>query len=1034
MKNKPITFLFISTILTLFKIIELYSMDMPGMPKAPASNAMDSAPGMEAPSPDKMSKTEKMDSDPEMNMPGMESPEQPSMPMPGMESPPGGMPGMPMSGTEKTAPPSDKMPGMGSPPSNMTGMEEATDAPGMPMPGGEEEETQPTVVTQTQPSTSVVRVGIPSEEITPVPAEVAMGPAVELPTAPEIPPKEPEKEESEEKKDIYLNFENTDLLSFINYMSELKKINLIPDKALEGAKISLTIRDPLTLAGAWKVFLTVLEMAGFSIIKVGEVYKIIPKDQKLLQPLPAYINIPYQTLPDSDETIRYVVFLQNIQVGEIKGLLEGMLSATHSVVDYAEVNGLIITDKCYNIKAAMKVINELDQTGLQESVVVMRLKQANAVDVKTLLESLIRKDEGSPLARLLGRQAETSLEYFSPSTRIIAEERSNSLILMGNQKSIQKIEDFITKHLDSELKGTESPLHIYELQHTDASQIKDILETVTDVSTVQTAGKYGAVRGGVKYFKGMKFQVDKDGNRLIVQTTDKQDWKLLKKTIADLDKPQPQVAIETLLVTVDMTDNKELGGRIRNKENQIGGGVNFQSAGLGKETITTSDPVSLLGNLIESFASAKGVTAITLGKGTNIWAIFRALKEQTNTSIMSQPFLTVANKTKASINVGETRRVVSETSSDATAYTSVTASTKIELTPQINLDGVIRFDMNVIIKDFLANNIDTEEKNLTTNVTVANGQVLVLGGFVKTKVTESQNKTPVLGDIPVLGWLFKQKKRSISKTYIFVFMSPTIIKPRTDPGVNLYTRMKLHDARDKIEESVETKRINDPIHNWFFNPKGEDYSHKVTDFANARYQPTTVDIRNDPYYRVHTEEYKPKEIEAEVLIPEDGFEEESTETLAEDQELIKRREKLKEMLSIQPIIKEKKDVTVDTSKRKQFKDFIANKPTQHEAKENQAELTSTQKEQFKKLLSSQPMVNNKQPEIQSTPKRSLPKEQFKKLLTPLSTVASNKKLNEPTLPQKPLNQRTKVKQGIDFDQLNNMKSRQANKRRKRGLA
>ena len=80
-------------------------------------------------------------------------------------------------------------------------------------------------------------------------------------------------------------------------------------------------------------------------------------------------------------------------------------------------------------------------------------------------------------------------------------------------------------------------------------------------------------------------------------------------------------------------------------------------------------------------------------------------------------------------------------------------------------------------------------------------------------------------------------------------MSPTIIKPRSTPGMQLYTKMKLHQATDDIEDTVETKCIMDPIHNWFFNPEKENYSHKVIDFANARYQPTTVDIRNDPYYR-----------------------------------------------------------------------------------------------------------------------------------------------------------------------------------------
>ena len=736
---------------------------------------------------------------------------------------------------------------------------------------------------------------------------------------------EDEKEDKEEKKDIYLNFEDTELSNFINYIGELKKINLIPSRALENVKISLTVRDPLTVDGAWKIFLTVLEMAGFSIIKVGEVYKVIPKAEKLTQPLPSYINVPFETLPDSDINIRYVVFLQNIQVAEIRGLLESMLSPQRSVIDYPEVNGMIITDKSFNIKAAMRVIQELDKTGLQETVTVMHLKNANANDVKTLFETLIKKPEGSPIARLLGKQAESNLEYFSPTTRIIAEERSNSLILMGNQQSIKKIEDFIIEHLDSELKGTETPLHIYELQHTDAEQIKEILETVTDVSAVAQAGKYGAVRGGVKYFKAMKFQADKDGNRIIVSTTDNQDWKLIKKTIEDLDKPQPQVAVETLIVTVDLGDTKQLGGRIRNKkEGQIGKGIDFQSTGIGNTTLG-SDPTSLLGNLISSLVTGQGASILTFGKGTNIWGIFEALQQQTNTSILAQPFLTITNKKKASITVGTKKRIEAEVINayDQKSYKDTEANTKIDLTPQINLDGVIRFDIGITINEFTdAAGKDQQTKNLVSNATVANGQVLVLGGFVKTKVTEQLQKTPLLGDIPVLGWLFKNKTRVITKSYVFIFMSPTIIKPRTQPGSNLYTRMKLHDAKNNIDESVETKKINDPLHNWFFNPEGENYTHKVDDFANARYQPTTVDIKNDPYYRVQTEKEKGIEETTENKIKDIKIE----SSLFDEKIIDQQREKFKELISSQPITPQK-SIASESQKRDQLKQLLTSKPT-----------------------------------------------------------------------------------------------------------
>ncbi len=667
--------------------------------------------------------------------------------------------------------------------------------------------------------------------------------------------------QDDEKKNIYLNFENTDLANFIDYIAELKKLNILLDKSIEGSKISLTIRDPLSVTGAWNVFITVLEMSGFSIVKTGLVHKVVPKDKKIQQPLPAFINTPYEKLPDNDLTIRYVFFLSNIPTTDVQPLLESMLSQPNAIYENKEMNAFVITDKALNIRSAVKLLHELDSMGTPENVTVMRLKRINAADAKTLLDALIQKPDTNPLARLLGKTTEGSTEYFSATTRVIAEERSNSLILLGTKKSVDKVIDFISNHIDTDLKAAKSPLHIYELQHIDAAQVMEILKLVTaqpDSATGQVAGKYGAIRGGVKYFKSMTFNIDKDGNRLIANCPDPQDWELVKKTIIDLDKPQPQVAIESMIVSINASEINQLGGAVRNKKHgQLGKNIDFQSASISGKLSLEGDensPVSLLGNMLGQLTSATGATVLSFGKNT-IWGALRALKTQDNSSVLSQPFITVANKTKGTITVGESKRVSYENtgSGDPSApqsFKDVKATTSVEITPQINLDGIIRMKINIVIEDFLDLSGDNiSNQTLASKVTVADGQVLALGGFIKTSVAESKDETPLLGKIPLIGWFFKNQNRTILKQYIFVFLAPTIVKPRETPGMNLYTKMKLHEATASVEDAVETKRTIDPVHNWYFNAEKENYSHKVIDFANARYQPTTVDIKNDSFYR-----------------------------------------------------------------------------------------------------------------------------------------------------------------------------------------
>lgn len=722
-------------------------------------------------------------------------------------------------------------------------------------------------------------------------APQAQFPTQNLPTLPGTPqptatvadkkPAEQSESEDKNKKDIYLNFENSDLASFVNYMAERKNMNLITDATLDAAKISLTIREPLSLEGAWNIFLTILDTAGFAIVQAGDVWKVQPKDKKFTQPLPSYVNVPADNIPDNDITIRYVFFLTNIQVADIQPVLESMLSQPNVLVPLPQLNAFVITDKSLNIKSAVKLIQELDQQGLPEEVTVLHLKRANAVDVKALLDALIVSKEVNPIARLLGKVTEGTTSYFSPSTHVVPEERTNSLILLGKKESNDKIIDFITNQIDTELIATKSPLHIYELQYADATAVMDILKTVTappESATGQQASKYGSIRGGVKYFKAMNFKVDKDGNRLIVSSTDEQDWALLEKTIADLDKPQPQVAIETLIVLVSVADTKELGGAMRiKKHGQIGINTDFQASTLGVpqlETDKDSSVVSLLGNMFNQVALDQGAAVLSFGKDTNIWSAFKVLKQLTNASILSQPSITVANKTLATIEIGKEIRVTQAIAqaSGGTPLTSMEpakATTILNITPQINPEGLVRLDIDLRVDDFTDGTGTARTlKNVKTNVTVADGQVLVLGGFVQTKTTEETKKVPLLGDLPLLGWFFKDQKRTVNKEYTFVFMAPTIIKPRQAPGTGLYTKMKFHQATDEIENAIETKRVKDPIHNWFFNPDKENYSHKVIDFANARYQPTTVDIKTDPYYRSNIDQHSDRSTRtAELSLP-----------------------------------------------------------------------------------------------------------------------------------------------------------------------
>lgn len=671
----------------------------------------------------------------------------------------------------------------------------------------------------------------------------------------------------------HLEFEKIKLKSFIDLVySEIKKLNYIPNPDTANIDMSLSMRKPVNDQQAFDIFLRMLENNDYAHVQIGDICKIVKKDSKYSEPLPIFMGKPASMLPFNDETVRFVTFFNNVSIGDVNDLLKSMLSPGAQVLPLQALNGVIITDKCVNIKSAMQIIDELENCGCQESVMILALHNTNAADVKAFLGDLSKPKDGSALARILGGASDGGVEYFPPSVKIVAEERTNRLILLGNKKVLLKLEDFIINCWDKGFTQQDSPFRIYECQHINVSQIKQLIDDILQgqQSGNSSAAKTGGIRGGVKYFGQIKTEIDQTSNRLIMYCYDKNDWNILEQLIKDFDKPQPQVAIKTLIVEISESDLKTLGGQIRNKTSgQPIPGVNFQNTTLptGSLSLNTTSgsgtTKDILGNLLNSISSVvSGGTLISLGSQNDVWALFQAIKNTENVSTITEPFMTVANRAEGTVSTEDRQRIIDTTavaestgsiaSNSAVGYTNASATTSVTYKPQINPEGMVNLQVNLSIQNFGTTADETLSKTFNTRVTVADGTILVLGGLVSTHVSETSSKTPFLNNIPIFGWFFKNKSRDIKKSYVFVFTAASIVKPRSSPGVGLYTKIKLNDAMHIVDATSNTYWGQDPVNNWFFNASKENYSHKVLDFANARYQPTTVDLSTDTYYRPST--------------------------------------------------------------------------------------------------------------------------------------------------------------------------------------
>lgn len=657
--------------------------------------------------------------------------------------------------------------------------------------------------------------------------------------------------ESDDEDSIELNFENADLQNFVKQIEDIFEITFLSDDALQPApqgqgkkaiknnKISFKTNVPLSKKEAWNLFVTFLDIAGFAIIPQAnpKIFRISTIDAARKSPLPTFIGIDYSMLPDTDELIRYVYFLENASTETVISIINPLRSpSSQGLIELKEHKGFILTDKSYNIKMLMSIIKELDKVSIPESMSVLKLRNADATTVEKLYKELLPKEDTS--SRFFTKKQPTSL-YFPENARIIADPRTNTLILLGPKNAIKKIEAFIIKYIDVELDQAYSPLYTYQLKYAEAETIAQIMNQVTDFGKGTPKGEFGGVRGIDQYMRPMVFIAEKETNRLIIKGY-YEDYIKAVKIIEKLDQNQPQAAIEVLIVSLDITDSKSLGAQIRSKDpgpnGLLGNNVKFQTSGLygTSKIVTNPDPSTgtnkLLGNLINLVTGAlSGTSLLTLGADAfGVWGIFQALQTVTDVEVVSNPFILASNNTKATVSIGEERRIVTATvvgTTEQNAFDADQANLAVNITPQINSDGMIGLAIKIEINEFTDRTDQTSgtqtQRLIDTNAIVANKEVLALGGLIRDNISTAETKVPILGDIPLIGWFFKNKQKIVTTTSLLVLISTRIIEPQSEKEIEKFSGEHIAGYQHTIDEMDDLYANRDPIYRMFFKDKAD---------------------------------------------------------------------------------------------------------------------------------------------------------------------------------------------------------------------
>ncbi len=688
---------------------------------------------------------------------------------------------------------------------------------------------------------------------------------------------------SDESDDLVeFQFENTDLKNIILQMGTLFNVTFLTDdmidplpqipnaKSTKGFKVSFRTNKPMTKKAAWALFQTILDVSGFSLVPDAQPgrYRVVASGERTTKSaLPIFVGTDPAQLPNDDRMIRYIYFVENGNIDVIAGIVDKLRSlGTSDLLILGGAKAFILTEKAYNVRMLMEIVKEFDRVSIPQAMSVLKLRRADAADVKDLFDKLMgtAEDKSMPYMFMPPRQQPTAL-YFPQNTRIIAEPRTNSLIILGSPDSIERIENVIRRDIDKDPETPHSPLFHYDLKYADAATVKNILDQTAGAFGQDTqAGKVGGVRGVDKYLRPMSFIANPTSNSIIIRG-DYQDYLMVKKLLDEIDEPQPQVSLEVLVIALNLSKNRGLGTQLRSSagvckgtNSLLGNRVEFQTSGLGGQGIVerqsgtntnNNGPVlgdRLMGNLLDLISTAygpglpAGSTVLTLGADVfGVWGILQMLEAFTSVEIVANPFLLASNKQEATVVIAETRRVVtslvitSNTNQQA-GFDNYTAGLTVKITPQINSDGMIGLTVKVQLSQFSPGssslNVAKIVREVDTNAILSDREVLAIGGLIQNRTQDSVSMNPILGKIPLLGWLFRNRNKTDERDNLLILISAQIINPETESAAARMTEKHVNDYYGSLETMRQADNHRDPIFRSFFEESPKSVDRRVENY------------------------------------------------------------------------------------------------------------------------------------------------------------------------------------------------------------
>lgn len=581
------------------------------------------------------------------------------------------------------------------------------------------------------------------------------------------------------------NFKGTDIQEFINIVGKNLDKTIIVDPSIRG-KINVRSYDLLNDEQYYQFFLNVLQVYGYAVVEMeNNILKVVKdKDAKV-----ANIRVADDKHPGlGDEMVTRIVALYNTEAKQLAPLLRQLNdnAGGGNVVNYDPSNVLMITGRAAVVNKLVDIVRRVDKQG-DVSTQVVNLKHASAGEIVRIVESLYRSS---------GNQAQMP----GQAPKIVADERINAVIVSGDEKSRDRVVSLIHK-LDEE-QASNGNTKVRYLRYANAEDLEKVLTGFAEKLEENKDG--GKSRSGGRDSK-INIMAHVETNALVI-SADPDQMRTLESVINQLDIRRAQVLVEAIIVEVAEGDDVGFGIQWGT---EAGGGTQFNNLGptigeigagiwnarpkegtfitnpndgkvIGQNPDTPGDITLLAQALGKVSGMAWGVTMGDFG------ALMQAVSSDTNSNVLATPSITTLDNQEASFIVGDEVPVLTgaQNSSNGNSNPFQTVErkevgVKLKVIPQINEGTSVKLTIEQEVSGINGKtgvDVTFATRRLTTTVMADSGQIVVLGGLINEEVQESVQKVPFLGDIPIIGHLFKSSSSGKKKKNLMVFIKPTIIR------------------------------------------------------------------------------------------------------------------------------------------------------------------------------------------------------------------------------------------------------------------